>query len=181
MPDATSTTLSPRRFAVINAIVTVGALGFLVWLIYFHDEPASGGSTQLPALNAFFNAVATSLLVAGRVAIARGQRRPHAQRMVAALAASALFLVTYIYYHAGYGDTKFAGEGLVRPVYFFILISHIGLSAVVFPAILTSLYLAVSGRIAQHKRVARLTWAGWMYVSVTGIVIWLMLHVIPWS
>ena len=68
----------------------------------------------------------------------------------------------------------------MRPIYFAILISHIGLSAVVFPAILTAVYLAMTDRIATHKRVARWTWAGWMYVSVTGIVIWLMLHVIPW-
>lgn len=173
--------LTPARFAAINVVVTTGALGFLVWLVYFHDEPASAGSTQLPALNAFFNAVAASLLVAGRRAIARGQRRLHAQLMLSALAASALFLVTYVTYHYGYGDTKFQGQGLVRPLYFAILISHIGLSAVVFPAILTSVYLAVSDRIAQHRRVARITWAGWLYVSVTGIVIWLMLHVIAWS
>jgi putative membrane protein len=183
MPDAPSSpsSLTPGRFAAINAVITCAALGFLVWLVYFHDEPAAGGSTQLPALNACFNAIAASLLVAGRRAIARGERRLHQQLMLAALAASALFLVNYIYYHYGYGDTKFAGQGLVRPVYFVILISHIGLSAIVFPAILTSVYLALSDRIAQHKRVARWTWAGWMYVSVTGIVVWLMLHVIDWS
>ncbi|MDH4016964.1 MAG: DUF420 domain-containing protein [Actinomycetota bacterium] len=181
MTDASPSNLSPRAFAAINVAVTVAALGFLVWLIYVHDEPASGGSTQLPALNAFFNAIAASLLVAGRRAIARGQRRLHQQLMLAALAASALFLVTYVYYHYGYGDTKFAGQGLVRPFYFAILISHIGLSAIVFPAILTSVYLAATERIATHKRVARWTWAGWMYVSVTGIAIWLMLHVISWG
>ncbi len=181
MSDAPHSTLTPGRFAAINVVVTGAALGFLVWLVYFHDEPASGGSTQLPALNAFFNAVAASLLVAGRRAIARHERRLHQQLMLSALAASALFLVTYVYYHYGYGDTKFAGQGLVRPVYFAILISHIGLSAIVFPAILTSVYLAMTERIATHKRVARWTWAGWMYVSVTGILIWLMLHVIPWS
>ena len=176
-----ATSLTPGRFAAINAVITTGALGFLVWLIYFHDEPAAQGSTQLPAFNAFFNAVAASLLIAGRLAITRGKRRLHQQLMLSALAASALFLVTYITYHAGYGDTKFAGQGLVRPFYFAILISHIGLSAVVFPAILTSVYLALSDRLPQHRRVARWTWAGWMYVSVTGIVIWLMLHVVAWS
>jgi putative membrane protein len=174
--------LSPRWFAVANALVTTFALGFLVWLVYFHDEPRDGSvSTQLPALNACFNALAASLLVLGRRAIRRGQRRLHQQLMLSALAASALFLVTYIYYHYGYGDTKFPGQGAVRGAYFAILISHIGLSAIVFPAILTSVYLGLADRIATHKRVARWTWAGWMYVSITGIVIWLMLHVIDWS
>ena len=165
----------------MNIVVTVSSLGFLVWLVYFHDEPPEGGvPTQLPALNAFFNAVAASLLIAGHRAIRAGQRRLHQQLMLSALAASGLFLVTYIYYHYGHGDTKFTGEGAVRPVYFAILISHIALSAVVFPAILTSVYLGLTDRIASHKKLARWTWAGWMYVSVTGIVIWLMLHVIPW-
>jgi len=174
--------LSPRGFAAVNAAVTAAALGFLVWLVYFHDEPRDAGvSRQLPAVNALFNAAAASLLVAGRLAIRRGRRRLHQQLMLSALAASALFLVTYVYYHYGYGDTKFAGQGAIRPVYFAILISHVGLSAVVFPAILTSVYLALSERIASHRRVARWTWAGWMYVSLTGIVVWLMLHVIDWS
>ncbi len=181
MSETTQSALTPGRFAAINVVITTAALGFLVWLVYFHDEPASGGSTQLPALNAFFNAVAATLLVLGRRAIARGERKLHQQLMLSALAASALFLVTYIYYHYGYGDTKFAGQGFIRPIYFAILISHIGLSAIVFPAILTSVYLAFTNRIATHKRVARWTWAGWMYVSVTGIVIWLMLHVIAWG
>jgi len=179
VPDASP--LSPGRFAALNAFITTAALGFLVWLVYLHDEPAAQGSTQLPALNACFNAISACLLVAGRRAIATGRRRLHQQLMLSALAASALFLVTYVYYHYGYGDTKFPGQGVARPVYFAILISHIGLSAIVFPAILTSVYLAMSDRIATHKRVARWTWAGWMYVSVTGIVIWLMLHVVRWN
>lgn len=181
-PSPSSPSLSPRRFAAVNAAVTAAALGFLVWLVYFHDEPREAGiSTQLPALNAFFNAVAASLLVAGRLAIRRKRRQLHQQLMLAALAASALFLITYVYYHYGYGDTRFPGHGAARTLYLGILISHIGLSAVVFPAILTSVYLALSERIATHRRVARWTWAGWMYVSLTGIAIWLMLHVLDWS
>ena len=182
MSETNPSKITPGQFAAMNVVVTVLALGFLVWLVYFHDEPADeGASTQLPALNALFNAVAATLLIVGRRAIRRGQRRLHQQWMLSALAASGLFLVTYIYYHYGYGDTKFAGTGLVRPFYFTILISHIGLSALVFPAILTSVYLGLTDRIASHKKLAVWTWAGWMYVSVTGITIWLMLHVIPWT
>ena len=101
--------------------------------------------------------------------------------MLSALLASALFLVSYVAYHALQGDTLFSGTGLIRPIYFFILISHIALSAVVFPAILWTLYLALTDRIDRHRRLARWTWAGWMYVSVTGIVVFLMLHVIDWG
>jgi len=177
----TRRTITPRAFAAINAVVTVAALGFLVWLVYFHEQttPAADRSS-VPAWNASCNALAAGLLLSGRAAIRRGRRSLHRNLMLAALAASALFLIGYVYYHAAYGDTRFAGTGLVRPVYFFILISHIGLSAVVFPAILWALFLAVTDRIARHRRVARWTWAGWMYVSVTGVVIFLMLHAIDW-
>ena len=88
--------------------------------------------------------------------------------------------MSYVLYHASHGDTRFAGSGAIRPFYFFILISHIALSAVVFPAILWALFLALTDRIARHRRVARWTWAGWMYVSITGVVVFLMLHVIDW-
>lgn len=182
MPETPAPLLSPRQFAALNAAITIGALGFLVWLIYFHDGPAAAsGPSQLPAFNALFNAIAATFLVAGRIAIRRGQRKLHQQLMISALVASALFLVNYIHYHYSYGDTLFQGSGWIRPVYFTILISHIALSAIVFPAILTSVYLGLTDRIARHRKVAKWTWAGWMYVSVTGIVVFMMLHVIDWS
>ncbi len=101
--------------------------------------------------------------------------------MIAALVASTLFLINYINYHYSYGDTLFQGTGWIRPAYFTMLISHIALSGIVFPAILTSVYLGLTDRIASHRKVAKWTWAGWMYVSLTGIAIYLMLHVISWS
>lgn len=181
MPEVTDESLSPRQFAVLNAVVTVLALGFLFWLIYFHESDPTAGPSRLPAFNALFNGIAATLLVAGLRAIRAGRRKLHQHLMVSALVASALFLVNYIAYHYGYGDTKFVGTGAIRPFYFFLLISHIALSTVVFPAILTSIYLALSGRLEQHKRLARFTWAGWMYVSLTGIAIYFMLHVIVWN
>ena len=95
--------------------------------------------------------------------------------MLGALVCSTLFLISYVVYHNFHGDTKFTGQGLVRPIYFFILISHIVLSAVVVPMILTSLYLALAGRLATHKRVSRYTFPIWLYVSVTGVLIFAML------
>lgn len=180
-PGSGASTISPKTFAVITAVVSTAALGFLVWLIYFH-EPAgtSGTASALPALNALLNSIAAVLLISGRIAIRSGRRALHARLMLSALAASALFLASYVLYHASHGDTRFAGTGAIRPVYFFILISHIGLSAAVFPAILWALFLALTDRIARHRRVARWTWLGWMYVSITGIVVYWMLHRIDW-
>ncbi|MDG2049112.1 MAG: DUF420 domain-containing protein [Myxococcota bacterium] len=181
-PGQSEDTIAPPLAAVATTVLSVLALGFLVWLVYFHEvDAASSAGEGLPALNAVFNASAVVLLLAGRRAIRRGQRAQHQKWMLSALLASALFLVSYVAYHALQGDTLFGGTGLIRPVYFFILISHIALSAVVFPAILWTLYLALTDRIDRHRRLARWTWAGWMYVSVTGIVVFLMLHVIEWG
>ena len=91
------------------------------------------------------------------------------------LFSSALFFVSYVVYHHFHGDTKFTGTGVVRPVYFFILISHITLSVVVVPLILTSFYLALSDRLSIHRRVSRYTFPMWLYVSVTGVMIFAML------
>ncbi len=174
--------LTPRQFALLNAVISVVAIGFLVWLVYGHEGPDAGGSSKtLPALNATFNATAACLMALGLRAIRAGRRRTHQQLMTAAFAASALFLLNYVYYHYSQGDTKFAGTGAIRAFYLFILASHILLSAVVFPMILTSFYLALSGRIAQHKKLSRFTFAGWMYVSVTGVAVFFMLHVIDWT
>lgn len=181
-PGSTVSTLSPRLFAVVTAVVSTAALGFLFWLIYFH-EPSQAGEqpSSLPALNALLNSIAAALLVSGRLAIRAGRRPLHARLMLSALVASALFLASYVAYHASHGDTRFAGSGAIRPIYFSLLISHIALSAVVFPAILWALFLALTDRIERHRRVARWTWAGWMYVSVTGVAVFFMLHVIDWS
>ena len=103
------------------------------------------------------------------------------QLMLAAFAASALFLANYVHYHLSHGDTHFAGQGGVRTLYFTLLISHIGLSMLTFPMILTSIYLGLSGRLKAHRRLSRWTWAGWIYVSVTGVVVYLMLHVLDWA
>ncbi len=176
------TKLAPRQFALLNAALSGAALAFLVWLIYFHEgQPSGAGSRLLPALSALFNACAAILLAFGLRAIRRGERRRHQQLMMGAFGASALFLINYIYYHSTAGDTPFPGQGLIRPVYFFILITHIVLSAIVLPMIFTSFYLALSDRLPAHRRFSRWTWAGWMYVSVTGVLIFFLLHVIDWS
>lgn len=169
-------TSSAKAIGVILLLSAV-VFAFLVWLIYF--KPAAGYSSEfigaLPAVNALLNSLSTVFLVAGFIAVRQKRYAAHIRLMLAALVSSALFLVSYVVYHNFHGDTKFLATGPVRPIYFFILISHIVLSAVVVPLILTSLYLALSGRLATHRRVSRYTFPIWLYVSVTGVLIFVML------
>jgi putative membrane protein len=99
------------------------------------------------------------------------------RRILVSLTASTLFLVSYIAYHSMHGDTKFAGQGLVRPLYFFILISHITLSAVILPLVFLSLFFSLSGRFTRHKAIARYTLPIWLYVSVTGVLVFVFLEI----
>jgi putative membrane protein len=133
--------------------------------------------TALPAINAGLNSLSTIFLIAGLTAILRRNYRLHMRLMFSALASSALFFVCYVIYHNAHGDTHFPGQGMVRPIYFSILISHIVLSAVAVPLILTSFYLSLSGRYTLHRQVSRVTFPIWLYVSVTGVVVFVMLKI----
>jgi len=152
--------------------------GFLVWLIYLKGARADAPDwvATLPAANAFFNACSATALAGGWISIRRGRRETHMRFMLSAVAFSALFLASYVVYHAFHGDTRFPGQGLVRPIYFFILISHILLSVVALPLILTTLYYAATGRFVTHRRIARFTLPVWFYVSVTGVVVFALLR-----
>jgi putative membrane protein len=170
-------TLGAGRAMTIIGAISVAAVAFLFWLIYFRS--AAGHSSAvvaaLPAVNASLNALSAILLVSGYVAARRKNYARHIAFMLGAVGSSALFFVSYVVYHSFQGDTKFLATGMVRPVYFFILISHIVLSVVVVPMILTSLWLSFSGRLTTHKRVSRWTLPVWLYVSVTGVLIFAML------
>lgn len=169
---------APRWPGIVIALASAAALGFLLYLIYGREAAAEGPGFLrfLPALNAACNATTALFIVMGLQAIGRGDRETHRHHMLSAFATSALFLVGYILYHAFHGETKFPGQGLVRPVYFFILISHIVLSAIALPMILTTFWLALSKRFACHRKLARWTYPIWLYVSVTGVVIYFMLR-----
>lgn len=135
--------------------------------------------TVLPTVNALLNGTCALLLVAGLAAIKTGRRAVHIRCMLAAAAVSALFLMSYVTYHAVHGSTHFQGQGTVRTVYFTVLLTHTVLAAANVPLVLTTLYRAWRGNFAAHKRIARVTWPVWMYVSVTGVVIYLMLYRLP--
>lgn len=166
-----------RRFFVFNAAVSAGALLLLGWLLVVRRGGAGGSELRfLPAVNASLNATAALLLLAGWVAIRRGSMRVHRIFMVAAFVASSLFLVCYLTYHAVHGDTRFAGTGAVRTVYFAVLATHVLLSTAVVPLALTAFWFALRREFQRHRRVTRVLWPIWMYVSVTGVLIFFMLR-----
>ena len=134
--------------------------------------------TFLPTLNALLNATATVFLLVGWRFIRRREIARHRMSMVAALVASALFLVSYLIYHANVGSRPFTGTGPIRAVYFFILITHVVLAAAIVPMVLVTLTRALQQRFPRHRAIARWTLPIWLYVSVTGVVVYLMLYVI---
>ena len=130
----------------------------------------------LPHLNALLNTASAVLLVTGYFFIRRHQVNAHRTCQVSAVVTSTLFLISYLTYHYYHGATRFAGQGLARPVYFTILISHTILAIVIVPMVLVTLYRAARGDFQRHRSIARWTLPIWIYVSVTGVLVYLMLY-----
>jgi uncharacterized membrane protein YozB (DUF420 family) len=130
----------------------------------------------LPHLNAVLNSTSTLLLLAGFRFIRLGRIRAHRNCQVTAVVTSTLFLISYLTYHYYHGATRFAGQGIVRPVYFTILTTHTILAVVIVPMIILTLYRAARGDFVRHRRTARWTLPLWLYVSVTGVIVYLMLY-----
>jgi putative membrane protein len=170
--------ISKRNFYLWNALITIFALSFLIWLLFFREASAEGrrAVSTLPAVNATLNGTSTLILLAGYWAIKNRREALHKNLMISAFIVSAMFLISYVYYHSLQGDTKFLGEGWIRPLYFFILISHIVLSMAVFPMILSTIYFGLSDKRPTHRRLAKITLPIWLYVSVTGVIIFFMLR-----
>jgi len=131
---------------------------------------------DLPALNATLNASSTVLLLTGYVFIRRGDRRRHKACMIAALVMSALFLTSYVIYHAQVGSVPFTRTGWIRTAYFAVLIPHVILAAAIVPPILITASRGLSAKYDKHRRIARWTLPLWLYVSVTGVIVYLMLY-----
>ena len=131
---------------------------------------------DLPTLNAVLNATSAGLLAIGYVLIRRGRRQAHEKAMRAALLCSALFLGSYLIYHAQVGSVRFQGQGPIRTTYFTILISHTILAIVIVPLVLVTFWRARQGRFDRHRAIARVTLPLWAYVSVTGVVVYWMLY-----
>jgi len=169
---------TPRKATFVILGVSLAALLLLVVVIYGHGRATAVPAwvSWLPAVNATLNGTSAVFLVLAWLAIRRRDVVTHSHRILVSLAASTLFLVSYIVYHSVHGDTLFGGQGIVRPIYFFVLISHIGLSAVALPLVFFSLFFSLSGRFPRHKAVARYTLPIWLYVSVTGVLVFGMLR-----
>lgn len=135
---------------------------------------------DLPTVNAFLNATSAALLIFGWTLIRRGRRESHRRVMTAAFVCSTLFLVSYLTYHALVGSVKFPGAGGARTLYFAILLTHTVLAAAVAPMAVTTFVLAWKGRFERHRRLARWTLPIWLYVSVTGVVVYVMLYRMRW-
>lgn len=131
---------------------------------------------DLPALNASLNATAGALLVVGYTLIRRGHVRRHRAVMISACAVSTLFLISYVTYHANIGSKPFPGRGPIRLVYFTILVTHVVLAATVLPLALITLSRGLKARFDRHVAIARWTLPIWLYVSVTGVIVYLMLY-----
>jgi uncharacterized membrane protein YozB (DUF420 family) len=132
--------------------------------------------SQLPLVNAVLNGTSAVLILIGIYLIKTGRQRAHRAFMISAFVASSLFLVSYLTYHAHAGSKHFPGHGTVRTVYFTILVTHTVLAAVVVPLVLVTLTRGLKGRFDRHRPIARWTYPVWLYVSVTGVVIYLMLY-----
>jgi putative membrane protein len=170
-----------RAMAIIVGL-TLAASALIFALIKMKPAVPEGSNysaivAAVPAVNAFFNAVAAAFMTAAFVAVRKKQYNRHAALMTAALGASVLFLVGYLVYHAAAVEQRFQGQGPVRPLYFFILITHVVRAPICLLMVLTSLWLSLSGRLAAHRRVSRWTLPIWLYVSVTGVAIFFFLKI----
>ena len=166
-----------------SALVVIGGVSFVVvlvvgYLLLGHTPQAGAGAlvSALPLLNACLNATSAALLSAGWVFIGRKRVTAHKTCMVSALVVSTVFLVSYVSYHSLAGSRPFAGVGWIRLVYYPMLVSHIILAAVIVPLALTTVYRALQGNFARHVRIARWTLPIWLYVSVTGVLVYWMLY-----
>ncbi len=135
---------------------------------------------DLPALNATLNAISGVLLAIGYLLIRARRIEQHRRCMIAAFIASSLFLVSYVVYHAQVGSVRFTREGFVRPLYFTILITHVTLAAAVLPLAILTLSRGLQARYAKHRAIARWTLPIWLYVSVTGVLVYVLLYQPTW-
>lgn len=174
----TSIPRSTTRPAIVAILaISAAATLFLFWLIYIH--PASAASTQyafLPAMNAVFNGLSASALLIGFTFIRARRIAAHRASMITAFAFSTLFLVGYILHHALHGDVRYPAHTAFRTFYLWLLASHIILAVVTLPLVLVTFFFSLSGRFPQHRKVARWTFPLWLYVSVTGVITYVMLR-----
>ncbi len=167
--------MNEKRINILIAVVSIIVPLVVAMLIYTPAFNLNIDVSFLPALNACLNSAVTILLLAGLYFIRNKNRKAHKFSMLSAFSLSALFLISYIVYHSSTEETKFGGEGAVRFIYYVILFTHILLAALIMPFILVTLSRALTERFDKHRKIARITWPLWLYVSITGVVIYFMI------
>jgi putative membrane protein len=166
-----------RQLAAAVSIVSLIAASALAWILYLHEPTGDRAALAfMPAVNAVFNTLSAACITLGVVAIKGKRPTLHRGLMIGALSSSALFLVGYIAYHYVHGDTRYPEGAPLRGVYLAILASHVLLSLVALPVVLATAWLGLTSSFARHKKIARYTVPLWLYVSVTGVVVFVMLR-----
>lgn len=159
-----------------NIAIAVSVVVPILVAILFRDQYITGVDfTFLPPIYAALNGITAVVLVLALIAIKKGKRKLHENLIKIALGISALFLVMYVLYHVSTAATPYGGQGSIRYVYYTLLISHILLSVVIIPFVLFTYIRAITGRFALHKKLAKITFPLWLYVAITGVVVYLMI------
>jgi putative membrane protein len=176
-PQSRTHESSSRPAIAAILAISAAATAFLFWLIYIH--PAAASSAQyafLPALNALLNGLSATALAIGYIFIRARRIAAHRAAMLTAFGFSTLFLVSYILHHALHGDVRYPAHAALRSLYLPLLASHILLAVAALPLVLVTFFFSLTGRIPQHRKVARWTFPLWLYVSITGVVTYIMLR-----
>ncbi|AKD57791.1 DUF420 domain-containing protein [Spirosoma radiotolerans] len=172
--------LQPVKEQKANQVITVLSLAIpiaVAILLGIRQKVDLGPwTTYLPHLNGIINSITSVLLIVGFYFIRQKNIVAHKRTMLAAFSFGALFLVSYVLYHLTNESTPFGGQGWIRPVYYFLLVSHIVLSVVVVWFVLRAVYFALSGQISRHKKTVKYAFPIWLYVSVTGVIVYLLIR-----
>jgi putative membrane protein len=165
------------KYYLLIAVLSV-AVPLLVSFLLFVPQTGKLGDvdvTFLPKLHALLNSLTALALVIGYTFIKKGNIRFHRFSMATAIVLSAFFLISYVTYHYQAAPTRFGGEGTIRTIYYFFLLTHIVLAAIIVPLVLLSVYFALSNQLARHRRISRWTFPIWLYVAVTGVIVYFMI------
>jgi putative membrane protein len=178
MMTTTAPAASTRPAIAAILVISAAASLFLFWLIYLHPaaDATSSHYAFLPALNAVLNGLSATALLIGYTMIRAKRIAAHRASMMTAFGFSTLFLVSYILHHALHGDVRYPAEAAFRTFYLWLLASHIILAVVALPMVLVTFFFSLTGRIPQHRKIARWTFPIWLYVSVTGVITYVMLR-----
>ncbi len=168
-----SESLVKKTITIVSIAIPVVVA--ILMLIPGREKSEGSVLSNLPLFHAILNASTAFCLIIGYLFIAQKKIQLHRLSMIGAFVLSSVFLVSYVIYHATHPPTKFGGEGFIRPIYFFILISHIILAAAIVPLALFSIYYGIQNKIDKHKKVTKYTLPIWLYVAITGVVVYVMM------